>query len=165
MELQQKTYEFDGKQYLVLSNGDIYGPTGVKLKHRPNHDGYATVTMGGKRRTRVYVHRLVANLFLPNPNGLSDVDHLDGNRMNPDLENLEWVTHTENIRRAHEKGMYSGRFVGENNPKAKLTAETVLKLRAEYQSGITIMGLHRKYGYPYNTIGNAVRRKTWAYLP
>lgn len=165
MELLKKTYEFDGKQYLVCSNGDIYGPTGVKLKHRPNHDGYATVTMGGKRRTRVHVHRLVANLFLPNPNGLSDADHLDGNRMNPALENLEWVTHTENVRRAHEKGMYSGRFVGENNPKAKLTTDIVMKLRAEYQSGITVMGLCKRYGYPWTTVDNAVKGRTWKHLP
>lgn len=165
MELLQKTYEFDGKQYLVFSNGDIYGPMGVKLKHRPNHDGYATVTMGREKRTTIFVHRLVANLFLPNPNGLSDVDHLDGDRMNPSLENLEWVTHTENIRRAHEKGMYSGRFVGENNPKAKLTAEAVMKLRSEYQSGNTIMELHRQYGIPWTTIFNVVKRLTWKHLP
>lgn len=72
-------------------------------------------------------------------NGLSDADHLDGNRMNPALENLEWVAHTGNVRRAHEKEMYSGRSVGENNPKAKLTADIAVKLRAEYRSGMTVM--------------------------
>ncbi len=165
MKLLQKTYEFDGKEYLVFSNGDIYGPTGVKLKHRSNHDGYATVTMGRDNRTTVFVHRLIAKLFLPNQNGLSEVDHLDGNRMNPSLGNLEWVSHQENVRRAHEKGMYSGRFVGEKNPKAQLTADIVMQLRAEYQSGITIMGLHRQYGYPWTTISNAVKGITWKHLP
>ena len=47
--------------------------------------------MGSKnvRRTGKHIHRLVAELFLENPNGYPEVDHLDGNRMNPDVRNLD----------------------------------------------------------------------------
>ena len=48
----------------------------------------------------VYVHRLVATAFIPNPAGLPEVDHGDGDPGNNRKENLEWVTHAENIRRA-----------------------------------------------------------------
>lgn len=167
MEIQRNTYEHGGIKYLVCSNGDIYGPTGKKLKPRKSDDGYAIVTMGraGVKRSSQYVHRVVAKVFLPNPNNLSDVDHLDNNRMNPAVENLEWVTHEENIRRAYEKGSHIGRITGEKNPKARLTPELVLELRAQYKAGVTIQELVDEYGYPWNTIGNAVKYITWKHLP
>lgn len=167
MEILRKNYEFGGITYLICSNGDIFGPTGKKLKARKNEDGYAVVTMGNKRikRSTRFVHRLVAELFLPNPLNLSDVDHLDGNRMNPDMSNLEWVTHEENIKRSYERGSHIGRAVGEKNPKARLTPAIVLKLREEYNAGVTIQEMVEKYGYPWNTIGNAVKGYTWSCLP
>ena len=167
MELLKKNFEFGGITYLVCSNGDIFGPTGKQLKPRENADGYVVVTMGNKRirRSTQFVHRVVAELFLPNPQNLSDVDHLDGNRMNPDKDNLEWVTHEENVKRAYERGGHVGRVTGEKNPKARLTPEMVLNLRAEYKTGVTIQEMVDKYGYPWNTIGNAVKGKTWSHLP
>ena len=79
--ITERNYKFGGITYLVCSNGDIFGPTGKKLKARENADGYAVVTMGNKRinRSTQFVHRIVASLFLPNPEKLSDVDHLDSN--------------------------------------------------------------------------------------
>ena len=166
MEVIMKPYTFRGITYFVSQDGAIYGPKGTPLKHRQNQDGYAVVTMGkSDQRGTQFVHRIVAGLFLPNPHGLPELDHLDTDRMNPVVENLEWVTHEENIRRAHERGNYNGRYVGEKNPKARLNAEIVMQLRSEYQSGTIVMELHKKYGYPYNTIGNAVRGKTWKHLP
>lgn len=51
MELQKKIYEYGGKKYLVYSNGDIYGPTGIRLKPRLNYDGYrADLRMGKSQR-------------------------------------------------------------------------------------------------------------------
>lgn len=167
MVLQRKEYVYGGIIYMVYSNGDIYGPTGKKLKVRSNGDGYAVVTMGNKRikRSTQFVHRIVAILFLPNPNNFSDVDHKDNNRMNPDVSNLEWVTHEENIRRAYERGSHIGRAVGEKNPKARLNSKIVMILREEYHNGITIQELSNKYGLAWNTIGNAVKGITWRHLP
>lgn len=166
MESVLKPYTFHGVTYFVSQDGTIYGPKGMPLKHRRSQDGYAEVTLGktGCRKTKS-VHRIVAESFLPNPLGLPEVDHLDSNRMNPSVENLEWVTHEENVHRAHERGNYNGRYVGEKNPKARLNAEIVMQLRSEYQSGTIVMELHKKYGYPYNTISNAVRGITWKHLP
>jgi len=82
MELLKDTYEFGGITYLVYSNGDIYGPTGKKIKPRKNGDGYLVVTMGNKRikRSTKFVHRIVAELFLPHSDNLPDVDHVNGDR-------------------------------------------------------------------------------------
>lgn len=167
MDILRKNYEFGGITYLVCSNGDIFGPTGKKLKARENADGYAVITMGNKRirRSTQFVHRIVAELFLPNPEKLSDVDHLNGERMNPDVSNLQWVTHEENVRRAYERGSHIGRITGEKNPKARLTPDFVLKLREEYNAGVTIQEMADKYGMPWNTVGNAVKKITWKHLP
>jgi len=159
-------YEFRGVEYLVCSNGTIYGPKGKPLKHRLNDDGYAVVTMGknGNRSTQ-FVHRIVAKLFLPNPNGLPEIDHLDNNRVNPSLSNLEWVTRKENTDRAKARGSHKDAHKGERNGRASLTASLVLQMRSEYQDGAKIIDLKRKYGHPFNTISNAVRGKTWRHLP
>lgn len=167
MGVLKKKYSFGGTDYQVYSDGRIFGPSGKQLKVRKNSDGYVVVTIGNKniRRTAKTVHSIVAEQFVPNPNNLSEVDHKDGNRMNASMENLEYVEHVENIRRAYEKGSYKGRCVGVGNPKAKLNDGLVMRLREEYKTGVTIKELCDKYGYPWNTIGNAVKGYTWKHLP
>lgn len=67
------------------------------LKQTINKDGYRVVSLhiDGKAKT-VTVHRLIAAAFIPNPNNLPCIDHIDGNRANNSLDNLRWVTHKEN---------------------------------------------------------------------
>ena len=154
----------NGAFYLVCDNGNVYGMKGL-IKQRPNTDGYASFTAGRKgNRTRISTHRLVAENFVKNPNGYPEVDHLDANRMNPAADNLEWVEHRENIRRAYERGNYNGRMTGTKNPKAKLNESMVRNLREKYDNGYTIRELHRMYGVPESTIGNIVHRKTWPHV-
>lgn len=85
--------------------------------------------------------------------------------MNPDVGNLEWVTHEENVKRAYERGGHEGRITGTKNPKARLTPDFVLKLREEYKVGVTIQEMADKYELPWNTVGNAVKKITWKHLP
>ena len=156
--------EINGVIYIIYENGEVYGPNGL-ISQRPNTSGYASFTAGKKGlRTRKETHKLVAELFLPNPSNLPEIDHLDANRMNPSVDNLEWVTHQENIRRAQERGNYKGRYVGEDNPKSRLNEALVKQMIVEYRAGAAIQQLVDKYGYPWSTIGNAVKGITWGYL-
>ena len=62
---------------------------------------------GNKEHTVVKLHRLVACTYLTNPNNLRDVDHIDCDKNNNDVSNLEWVTHAENCKRYWNKHMKS----------------------------------------------------------
>lgn len=72
--------------------------------------GYLQVTLSEIRKT-VSVHRLVAEAFIPNPLGATEVDHIDGNKTNNRVENLRWVSHRENCNNPNTKCKiaYSGK--------------------------------------------------------
>lgn len=76
------------------------------LKPIPDGDGYlrAHLCLQAVRR-KWPIHRLVAIAFLPNPEGLPEVNHKDGDKTNNNVTNLEWVTTRENIKHAIEMGL------------------------------------------------------------
>lgn len=89
--------EFDG--YVVSSDGTVFSKKhGTPLKPTDNGRGYKRVTLwrNGKPKC-VYVHRLVANAFIPNPNNLPQVNHKDENKSNNRADNLEWCTDKYNV--------------------------------------------------------------------
>lgn len=72
-------------------------------------NGYliATLSIHGKHRSH-YVHRLVANAFIENPENKGEVNHMDGNKKNNRQDNLEWNTRLQNTTHAYETGLNSG---------------------------------------------------------
>jgi hypothetical protein len=90
-----------GSPYQVTKNGEVFSgfTKRMLLNSLSKGTGYyvVNVIIDGKRRPE-YVHRLVAKAFLPNPEGLPEVNHKDGNRLNNNVENLEWVTAEENLK-------------------------------------------------------------------
>lgn len=66
------------------------------------------------------IHRLVAKAFMPNPKNLPEVNHKDGNKLNNNVENLEWVTNSKNMKHAYRTGIAkpSRGMLGKKNPNA-----------------------------------------------
>lgn len=89
------------EHYAVNKLGEVKNlETDKKLKPSFNKAGYLVVSLYDKQthmRRTVRVHRLVAEAFIVNPEGKEDVNHIDGNKANNAVENLEWVTRSENI--------------------------------------------------------------------
>ena len=84
-----------------------------ELKPYPNTKGYPLVDLGKNKRA-VKVHRLVLLAFLRNPENKPQVNHIDGNKKNNHIDNLEWVTNSENQMHACESGLKSRRLTEKN---------------------------------------------------
>lgn len=68
--------------------------------------GYATVILRKNGVSKVHsIHRLIAEAFIPNPDNLPYINHIDGNKSNNDISNLEWCTQLENMRHAFNTGL------------------------------------------------------------
>lgn len=75
------------------------------LKPQTNGNYYKVgLLCGGRKATKqIFIHRLVAKAFIPNPNQLAQIDHIDGNKANNCVENLRWCTQTQNINNPNTK--------------------------------------------------------------
>ena len=87
---------YEGR-YFVSDTGDVFGVKCTKLKPHNNGYGYMLVDLykDGKMK-HARVHRLVAEAFIQNPNGLPEVNHKDENKENNSASNLEWCTPSYN---------------------------------------------------------------------
>ena len=99
------------QDYWIDKNGYIYarvrvGAKGGVVKQWIDGGGYYNVrlTIGGKTSNHK-VHRLYAQAFIPNPKKLPFINHIDGNKLNNRLDNLEWCTQSENMEYAHRTGL------------------------------------------------------------
>lgn len=92
--------------YQVSNRGRVMNlETGKVLKNRSNNHGYPYVALpkGDGKSKNMLVHRLVAEAFIPNPLNLSQVNHIDENKRNNNVSNLDWVTASQNMRHsAHQ---------------------------------------------------------------
>lgn len=160
--------ELYGVEYFVRSDGKIFSTKNIgrgkfhkELTQHLRYDGYPIVTLGtNDHRVQKTVHRIIAETFIPNPNNLPEVDHIDNNKENNDVSNLRWITSFENKSRILFESRSKNR-IGSKNGNSKLTEKAVLEIRELYQSGdYTISKLADMYNCGWTTISHIIKRET-----
>lgn len=158
-----KNVSFLDDKYEVSNHGRIRNAkTKRLLKLSPSKRGYLVFSchIKGKHKL-VNVHKCVAMEFIPNPDNLPQINHIDGNKTNPDATNLEWVTAQQNLSHARKTGL---RVSDGDKPvlqikEGEIIAEFKSASEAERITGIkrcNICSVCRNYcwnGHHYRTAG------------
>lgn len=167
--------------YEVSSCGRVLSVRANKiLSPRLNAGGYwrVNLSIGGNAKAAV-IHRLVAEAFIANPvpSLKTCVNHIDFNRRNNAVDNLEWVSHQENVAHTVKHGRVAfgsrnGRTThpekkpkGETNGRAILTADDVLEIRRMCAEGFTNIQIAEHFRIGYAAARNVRLRKSWSHIP
>lgn len=131
------------------------------LKLCVNSSGYKKVVLNGKNE---YVHRLVAETFIPNPHNLPEVNHKDGNKWNNCVDNLEWVSKSDNAKHAFDLGLRS--VSGYTRYKVsqsahRFGADEIEEIEQMHCSGMTKQEIADKIGCYSSVICNILNGKTY----
>lgn len=150
------------ENYLVSSLGNVKTING-KLKKvvydSANDYGYVELWKNNKGK-KFRIHRLVAETFIPNILGKEQVNHIDGDKKNNCVSNLEWVTPKENIRHAIENDLSSIKY-GSKNLASKLKEEDVKYIRENAIINKSVKELSEIYNVSTTTIYNIINYKKW----
>lgn len=142
--------------YFITTCGKVFNSKGLEIKQQRNRDGYWTVNL---RRDGKYFHlrvnRLVAQTFIPNPKNLPVVNHIDHDRGNNNVSNLEWVTHSENQNKSIENNWMAGK------KRSKLNVEQVKLICEMIQDGYRNKEIREKLNVTQDEVIGIRTGKTW----
>lgn len=148
---------YDINDYIITKTGDIYNKHNKrKLKPQLNGKGYLRVSIGKKL---MFVHRLVAQTYIPNPENKLQVNHKDGNKLNNHVDNLEWVNNLENRKHAVNNGLH---LCGDKCNYAKLTSNEAQAILDNDTN--TIEELANMFNVSISTIYDIKQKRTWKHL-
>lgn len=151
--------------YLIYSDGRVWSIK-KQIFRTPvlYNNGYYCLMLKSKGKRQTFlIHRLVALAFIPNPDNKTTVNHKDGNKLNNNVENLEWMSLRENIQHGYKTGLLKVPKIkhGEEHGASKFKQSEVDKIRELRKQGETLWGIANKYGSSAGVIGNIVNYKTW----
>jgi hypothetical protein len=160
-------------RFIHYRDGSYRLHQGKSLKLYLGDDGYPRVRLRDEPNEKSVcptIHRLLAKHFIPNPENKAEVNHIDGNKKNYSVTNLEWVTRLENMQHARQTCLTTTahliRHKGEANHAAKVTAATVMDMRRlRHQTGLPFEVIGQSFGLSKAAAMSAIKGKTWAHLP
>lgn len=172
MQVKKKYFYYKGirTKYIICSDGRIFSTkTNKYLSPELTKNKYLRVNLhvlDGKHEKPIQkkfsVHRLVASAFLKQTKNKTQVNHIDGNKSNNSIENLEWVTPHENICHAYKIGLINRRF-SEKSPNHKLTEKQVRKVceLLEEHPNLSLKAIAEIVGCNDANVESIKYRKAW----
>lgn len=153
------------ENYLVSSLGNVKTVKGnFKKVIYDNKNSYGYVELWKNNKGKKFrIHRLVAETFIPNYANKEQVNHIDGDKTNNCVSNLEWVTPKENIRHAINNNLSSIKY-GSSNLASKLKEEDVLYIRKNAKVVLSVKELSKIFNVSTTTIYNIINNKKWLKL-
>lgn len=148
---------YEGR-YQITSDGRVFSLISNKfLSHGIKPGGYAFVGLHKKGVKTSYrmVHRLVAEAFIPNPYGKPEVNHINGDKLDNSINNLEWVTSSENTRHGFANGLLSQ---GVNHHFNKLNPDQIKEV---YYAKGKYRDIGKEYGISAQTVCNIKRKSVY----
>jgi hypothetical protein len=103
-----------------------------------------------------FVHRLVAKYFIPNPENLPQVNHMDGDKLNNRADNLEWVTNQENRDHAVANNLH---HTGPKTEMGRLVLSKIDEIRDMRAYGVGILKISKDLGVPYQLIQKYLKKR------
>lgn len=133
--------------YAITKTGKVWSSrSGKFLKQKIEEKGYCVVRLYKNSTPKAYkVHRLVAFAYIDNPDKLPFIDHINGIRNDNRLENLQWITNAENVRKS---------------PYFKMTREKVEEIKS-LEGTLSQRKIAKRYGVSQSFVWRVFHRKLW----
>jgi len=151
-------------KYVVGKDGAIVSKyNGRVLAVHVDKKGYHRVNIHCEAGKKTYLlHRVVALVHLPNPGNLPQINHLDGDKANNSVDNLEWTTGRENVAHSVRTGLVKR---GDKRPNAKLSDEMVHEIRRLREcEGLTLGALGEMFNLSDAGIHKVCTRLTYTHI-
>ena len=153
-------------RYYINRKGELFTDNGMKRMKDGVKNGYVKnelINKKGKGKS-YFRHRLVLICFDYRDDYKElQGNHIDGNKLNNNIENLEWCTNQENRIHAVKIGL-AAHLVGEDNPASKLKEEQVLDIIQDLLHHVPYSEIIRKYDCSKSTISAIKNKRNWTYL-
>ena len=153
---------FRDTKYLVTEDGKIWSEHSKRFLSPCNNNGYQNVSIGGGKKNKRFIHRIVAECYVENPNNYEQVNHIDNNRSNNHYSNLEWCTTQYNTEYKTRQGRCPK---GEEHPRSKLTEIDVIEIRRLYtNTDLSQKKIGDMYGICQQVICEIINKKLWKHV-
>lgn len=166
----------NGREYRVYKNGRIFAEpfeyTDTKGRNRKfdlkeckpskTRSGYYEINIGGENGEKWLLHRFIATVWLDNKNNLYTVNHIDGNKGNNSIENLEWCSLENNIKKGFDGGLYENgkslhtKYIKWKNGHTIVNPFIKQQILLDHRNGLTCSKLSEKYNITISQANNII---------